>query len=572
MPRPLTSAPPDPADAERNRCLAYLKALENDRASYLEHWREINDYVLPRRLRDLYTRDQGGKYGDNIINNTGTRAIRILGSGKMAGQTSPARPWFRYTVADPDLLGDYQVMAWLAAVERVVSEVFARSNLYAKLHELWTLQGAFGTAALYVEEDDEDDVRGYVFPTGQYVLASSSRGRVDTVIRSFNMTAVQLVREFGIDNTSDDTRRKYRDRQWTERVAVVHEIAPNVDRTTGKMDNWNMPFRSVWYERNAPPEWTRPLRRSGFEEFPVAVARWDVIGEDVYGTGCPGMDMLGDVKAIQLYEKRKAETTEKIIRPPLKAPVAARSAALSQLPGHVSYVDETAAGTKVEPLVQVRADAVSALEASIREHERRVMSTAYADLFQMMMMDDRTQPVTAREINERHEEKMLQLGPVVERDQDEVLDPIHNRVVKILWRRGKLPPMPKVLSGRRVKVEYISTMAQAQKLLGTSSTERFVSFIGSTSAVSKEILDIANFDKIGRRYAENLGMAPDEVRSEEEVAELRAQRRQAEQAAQQAESMAAGAQAAEAASRADLSGDNALSRLLNSVGGGGGPV
>ncbi len=572
MARPLTSAPPDQADTERSRCLAYLKALESDRSSYLEHWREINDYVLPRRLRDLYTRDQGGKYGDNIINNTGTRAIRILGSGKMAGQTSPARLWFRYTVADPDLLGDYLVMSWLAAVERVVAETFARSNLYGKLHELWTLQGAFGTSALYVEEDDEDDVRGYVFPTGQYVLASSSRGRIDTVIRSFNMTVMQVVREFGIDSVSDDTRRKYRERQWTERVAVVHEIAPNVNRDTGKLDNLNMPFKSVWYERNAPPEWARPLRQSGFEEFPVAVARWDVIGEDVYGTGCPGMDMLGDVKAIQLYEKRKAETTEKIIRPPLKAPVAARSAALSQLPGHVSYVDETAAGTKVEPLVQVRADAVSALEASIREHERRVMSTAYADLFQMMMMDDSTQPRTAREINERHEEKMLQLGPVVERDQDEVLDPIHNRVVKILWRRGKLPPMPKVLAGRRVKVEYISTMAQAQKLLGTSSTERFVSFIGSTSAVSKEILDIANFDKIGRRYAENLGMAPDEVRSEEEVNELRAQRRQAEQAAQQAESMAAGAQAAEAASRADLSGDNALSRLLNSVGGGGGPV
>jgi hypothetical protein len=242
------------------------------------------------------------------------------------------------------------------------------------------------------------------------------------------------------------------------------------------------------------------------------------------------------------------------------------------LPGDVSYVDETAHGAKFEPAIEIRAESINAAEGSIEKHEYRIIDTYYANLFQMMLMDDRQQPATAREINERHEEKMLQVGPVIERDQDDVLDPLHNRVLRILARRGKLPPTPPQLLGKRVKIEYISIMAQAQKLLGTSSIDRFLSLVGSTSAVSKDILDIPNFDKIIRRYADDLGISPDDLNPDDLVQKLRAARQQQQAAMQQAQMSLAAVQGAKVMSETDMGGDSALSRLLNTTGGGGGPI
>jgi DNA-binding IscR family transcriptional regulator len=52
-----------------------------------------------------------------------------------------------------------------------------------------------------------------------------------------------------------------------------------------------------------------------------------------------------------------------------------------------------------------------------RAHQR---GAYYADLFLMLANDDRSN-VTATEIAERHEEKLLMLGPVLERLHNEML-------------------------------------------------------------------------------------------------------------------------------------------------------
>jgi hypothetical protein len=65
------------------------------------HWREIADYLIPRRYKWLITPNQanrGSPINQRIIDNTGTRALRILAAGMMAGMTSPGRPWLKLTI------------------------------------------------------------------------------------------------------------------------------------------------------------------------------------------------------------------------------------------------------------------------------------------------------------------------------------------------------------------------------------------------------------------------------------------------------------------------------------------
>lgn len=555
---------------ERQRYLKRLAALENERQSWIAHWQDCNDYVLPRRLRYLQAdRNSGTKRNDKIINNTATRAARILGAGKMAGETSPARPHFRYSPEDIDTASPEDI-AWIDAAQRYVTGVFRRSNLYTKLHELWFQQGVFATSTIYLEEDFLKDVIACVFPLGQYCLASSGKGVVDTIYRKFSMTVEQLVVEYGLENVCERTAEKWRRGQIDEWIDVLHVIEPNRSRDTGKIDNQNMPFRSYYCEVNAPAEWTKALRKSGYEEQPFFVARWDVIGEDIYGSGCPAMDCLGDNKGMQILEKRKAEAVDKNVRPPMTAPISAKTQRLSLLPGDVSYVDESASGAKFRASIEVRPESVTVASNAVLDHEERINQTFYVHLFLAMIMRPRTgggkQPITATEVTEQHEEKMLMLGPVVTRDNDDVLDPMHNRILRIGIRNGKLPPLPETLMGKRIKIEYISIMAQAQKLLGTAASERFVSFVGSLSAAVPNVKDIPNWDKIVKNYAEMLGVSPDEINTMEVIEQLREATAQAQRAAQMGQSMATGADAAKAASEADLGGDSVLSRLMAGTG------
>ena len=77
-----------------------------------------------------------------------------------------------------------------------------------------------------------------------------------------------------------------------------------------------------------------------------------------------------------------------------------------------------------------------------------------------------TQPIsrmTATEIVERHEEKLLMIGPVIERLHNELLEPLIDRTFAYLVKANALPPAPPELQGMDLSVEFVSILAQAQQ-------------------------------------------------------------------------------------------------------------
>lgn len=548
---------------ERQKYLKRLDALKNEQQTWRPHWLDLAEQIRPRRARFLSTdRNRGDKENEHIINGTPTWASRVLSSGMMAGITSPARPWFRLTTPDPELAEFGAVRNWLHVVEERLRQAFARSNVYNGLHLVYSDIGDFGTTALYIEEDPEDLLRAYVFPVGQYYLANSARGRVDTCYRELSMTVGQLVEQFGLEQCSPPVRSMYERGDIDQWMAICHAIEPNRGVQPGRSGPEGKPWRSCWFELGDGEK--GELRKSGYEEFPVLAPRWSTTGEDVYGAG-PGMEALGDCRALQLLEKRGAQVVDKIVSPPMRGPMSLQHQRSSLLPGDVTYVDALSAGQTFAPAYEINAAAVGVVEAKIREHEARIKTAFYADLWLLLSQTEGT--MTAREVSERHEEKMLQLGPVMERLQDELLDPLIDRAFGILQRNGYLPPPPEELSGMELRVEYISIMAQAQKLLGTSSIERLAGFVGNLVAVKPDAMDKLHTDKMIDEYGSALGVKPDLVRTEEEVAEIRAQRAQAQQQQAQMEQAATAVQGAKTLSETDMQGDNALNRLLGNLGG-----
>lgn len=546
-----------------------------ERSSFITHWKELSDYIAPRRGRFLTSdRNKGEKRNQKIINSAGTMALRTLSSGMMAGITSPARPWFRLATPDREMLEYAPVKVWLNQVELFMREIFNQSNLYQALPTLYTELGLFGTGALYMDEDFNDVIRCYPQTVGSYMIGNSPRLEVDTFYREFDMTVGQLVSKFVFDGkpkgkpdwskASPAVKNMWDRGALDSWVTVVHAIEPNDDRDLGMKDAKNKPIRSVFYEVGSDDD--RMLRESGYDEFPVMVPRWDVTAEDVYGTNCPGMTALGDIKALQVEEKRKAQAIDKLSNPPLKGPGSLKNVPVSSLPGGITIYDGAEGREGLQPIYQVDPK-VRELAEDIRQTEQRIERAFYADLFLMLAQSDRRQ-ITAREIDERHEEKLLMLGPVLERLHGELLNKLIDRTFAIMVRNDLLPPPPQELQGQALKVEYISVLAQAQRAVGTSGIERVAGFVGQLAQFNPEALDKLDMDQSIDDYAEMIGVSPKLIRADDKVADIRKVKAQQAAQMQQAAMVQPAADAVSKLANAKMDGSDALSRLAGAAAGG----
>lgn len=545
---------------ERSRLITRWGTLKAERASWYAHWQELTTYLLPRNGRFfVQDRNKGWRRHNNIYDNTGTRALRVLGAGMMAGATSPARPWFRLATADPTLNKYAPVKLWLDEVTQKMLTVFQRSNTYRALHQIYEELGAFGTASSVVLPDFKGVIHHYPVAVGEFAVATDYQGRVCTHYREFEKTVSEVVKEFGYENCSNTVKNLY-DRGSTDTwVRLIHAIEPRADRDPKRIDNKNKPWGSYYFEVGGDPD--KYLSESGFDDFPALVPRWATAGGDIYGNS-PGMEALGDIKQLQHEQLRKAQGIDYQTNPPLQVPVSLKNRDVERLPGGVTFVDPNspAGGIKTTFEVNLRLDH---LLADIQDVRERIRGAFYADLFLMLANATDTR-MTATEVAERHEEKLLMLGPVLERLHNELLDPLIETTFSRMIEANILPPPPKEMQGMDLNVEFVSMLAQAQRAIGTNSVDRFVANIGVVAQMKPDVLDKFDPDQWADSYADMLGVDPRLIVANDQVAvirnaRLKAQAAQAQQAAMQQQATTMKDMAA-----AKTGGDqNALTDVMN---------
>ncbi|AYC20073.1 hypothetical protein DZA65_03198 [Dickeya dianthicola] len=552
------------AETLKERLNKQFAQLQNDRTSFESHWRDLSDFINPRGSRFLVTDvNRNERRNTKIVDPTGGLAARTLSSGMMSGITSPARPWFKLATPDPDMMDYGPVKVWLETTQRRMNEVFNRSNLYQSLPLLYSSLGIYSTGAMAVLDDDEDVIRTQMFPIGSYHLANSERGNVDTCFRKFSMTVRQLVQKFGISNVSSRVKSMFDNGTYEQWIEVMHAVYPNIDRNTGSLLSKDKPFKSVYYECGGDND--KLLRESGFDEFPIMAPRWEVNGEDVYGSSCPGMLALGQVKALQLEQKRKSQLIDKATNPPMVGPSSLKSQRVSLLPGDITYIDQMTSQDGFKPAYLVQPNTAELL-ADIQDTRQIINSAFFVDLFMMLQsINTRSMPVEA--VIEMKEEKLLMLGPVLERLNDECLNPLIDRAFGIMVRKNMLPPPPDVMQGMPLRIEYISVMAQAQKSIGLSSLSSTVGFIGQLAQVKPEALDKLDVDQAIDSFADMSGVSATVIIPQEQVEQIRQQRAQQQQQAQAMQMGMAAAQSAKTLSEAQTTDPSALTALTNAAAG-----
>lgn len=540
-----------------------MSGLYNDAMSWQPQWHELSRNIMPKRGFFYNQMPNWGREQNYnmLVDSTATRAARILASGMVSGLTSPSRPWFKLGLPDP-AMGDFEpAKEWLDQVESRMLWVLSKSNIYGTYHNMYEEIGVFGTAGAILLEDFKSVMRSRSFTCGEYFFGCGPNGRVNTFGRRYWMTISQVIEEFGLENVSPSVRSMYNSNTTDKRIQVEHLIEPNDKRIPDRADFMNMPYRSVQWERGSPSECY--LRARGYMDFPVIGARWNTTtSADCYGTS-PGWDSLGDIRMLHKMQKIKLLTMDKISDPPMQAD-ASIDGEVNLLPGGVTRSSSGVPNAGVRTLYDQKPD-ISAVRECIGETQAAINQNFYTDLF--MMLANADHDMTAREVAERHEEKLLMLGPVLERLEDEMLGPTIDRTFNIMMRSGVIPPPPPELQGMNLTVEYVSILAQAQKMVGTAGIEQFSRFVGSIGAVNPEVYDNVDFDEETNAYGKMLGIPPKILRSPEKVAAIRAQRAKAQAQAQSAQNALAAVQGANTLSKTPVGQNSALDALMGTGGG-----
>lgn len=560
--------------SELRKRLAQLKA---ERSPLEPLYRKLQRYILPETGRFEMPRNEDSESGyEYIYDATATDAIDVLGAGMLGGMTSPARPWFRLTTRSPELDENSNVKRWLAEVQREMQMVFAKSNVYQALNNAYLELACYGTACLVALPSDRHVIHLHEMTMGDYWIEEDAEHRVNTVYRQILMTAEQMVDTFGKDAVSRRVLKAAENpAQCFQTFTVIQAIEPRPDYDRTKKDKLNMPYRSVYFEELegdyansvdadsvTVPSKDRILREEGFRSFPCLVPRWTASKRSPYGRS-PGMKALGVVTALQEETAIMNRSVDYTVNPPILVPEEYESKPLDFGPGGVSYCNLGLA-QQVKTAWDVKLD-LSAVSADIQDKRQAINNYFYKDLF-MMLAQTARYGRTAYEVEKLDKEKMLIMGPVLERLHLELLDPLIATTLQCMERFGLIPEIPDELkaedvdifgerkyvdaqgiayseqSGEKavseqINIEYVSILAQAQRAAGVDAMSTYVQSLAGASQVWPNAVDMLDVDKWCRTLADQLGVDPELIPSQEEADAAREQRAQQMQQAQQLDAM-----------------------------------
>ena len=562
-----------------------LIGLRVNRYSWWTHWRELADYILPRRYKWLITPNQmarGSPINQHILDSTGTLAARNLAAGLMTGCTDPTKPWFHLKLGYMDSTQTGPISLWLAECERIMMLIFQESNFYTSMATLYMDLVVFGTGAMIIYEDFENVVACYNPCPGEYYLEASETLHIDTLYREFTYTVSQTIQRFGIDNCSPAIQLLYKSggANLTRELVVAHAIEPNLDaRKFGIPSHFK--WRECYWEwgGSASPQGGSSyspgiLYKGGFHEQAFISPRWDLVANDAYGRG-PGMDALPDIKQLQFEVKRKAQAIDKLVNPPLVADIQLKNQPASLLPGGITYVAGMLSNSRpgFAPVYQVQPPVKEIME-DLNEVRQRIKDIFFNPLFQTISQFETRSNVTATEIDARRAEAMVMLGPVLERINGEGLKIAIHRVFEVASRARIFPPAPQQIRGMELEVDFVSMLESAQAAAATAGIERLFQTVGGLAGVDPQIMDNIDFDYGLEKMSALLHNDPKLIRSQASLSQIRRKRDQdmqqqkIMQMADQAQKLSAGAKTLSETQMGGPGGGSALDSITGATGAG----
>ena len=524
--------------------LRRVESLRSHRHNFDAQWEEAAARLIPAHKSTFFDRGlnnalaPGRKNTEQMYDATAALALHRFASVINSLATPQGQSWHRLVVSDSSLKKNRQVGLYLDQVTSVLFKHRYRpsANFVGQIEKVYSGYGAYGNGLLFTDRPDgSPGLRYRNLHLGETWLSEDHQGRVDTVYRVIQMTPRQIVQKYGDKVPKDIQEDAVSANKAEQPVEVLHVIFPRSDFDPRRKDSEGMPFASVHILTKRQVI----LRESGYQTFPVSIARYSQFTNETYGRG-PAQLVLPAIKVLNEQKKTMIRQGHRALDPVLLAHDDGAVGTFSLRNGAINPGGVNADG---RALIQPLPTGNFAVGKDMMDDERAVINDAFLlTLFQILIDTPR---MTATEVLERAREKGLLIAPTAGRLQAEFLGPLIEREVDLLEQQNLLPPVPPVLAeaGGEFTVEYdapMSRMARAENASGfLRSLDMATQFFTATQDPSA--LDWFNFDAAMPAIQDINGSPVAWTASPEEVQTKRAARAQAQQAQQMIEAAPAAA-------------------------------
>jgi hypothetical protein len=511
------------------------KALCASRDVWLPMWQNLADMYYPNRGGFTSPIMQGQETQKEIYDTTPMLARRGLATA-IDGLLKPSTTrWFWMKAKDEVVNEDDTAKAWF---DEVGNRMW--SAIYDPLARFIQHSGAvdndlaaLGLGYLWIGENrNRDGLNFRSIHIGDCAIDENADGQVDTIYITRRWTARQAFQRFGpkagpkvLECLKEDSKQ-----QTTKLFEYVQAIYPREDRDERYKNNLNMPFANCIVAKADE----HLVEETGFQEFPVAIPRWECAPGEIYPRS-PGMMALPDARTLQAMGHTLLVGGQRAVDPPTWVADDAVLSAVRTFPGGLTVVDaEAVKATGGRPIGQLEMGANIPIGREMQDDYRKMVGNAF---FKEVFTLPQDQTMTATEVMERKEEFIRTIGPTMGQLENDYIGVIVRRVFGILLRAsidvngnaiegGPIPPPPDVLANTEAEFEFMSPIQQARKLIEANALASSFQLIGPVIQLQPDTADNINGDEIVRDLPDIFQMPHKWIRGKDDVAAVRQTRQQ----------------------------------------------
>ena len=542
---------PDTSKGSKPRADELIQKYElnlSARRNFESYWQSLHDYFYLESKDVNKTYYQGNELDPTFLwDSTTLEAADVFASGFMNYLTPPTSKWFRLRHKNPRLSENKRVGDFLEEVTDEVNYTINRSNFYDQMFPSYKSSGVYGTSVLFEEEDIKDDARFYNMPISQVIIIEDSRGRASEFFLEFEYTAVQAADRWGKDKISADMREELVGGKNAPDKShkFLFYIAKRHNREIQKTNKENLPIEATWLD----VEGRMILDVGGYNEFPAMAHRFDKRPFIPWGFS-PAMKSLPFARILNTIAKTNLRTMMKATDPPLALPDNAFIGPFNANPRALNYYRKSRMQGGRNDIFEFANNGDPQVGMmGIEYYSQQVKRIMYNDVF--LAFNNITKEMNNPEIMERINEKMTMLGPAVGRYLSEVLNPVVQRTIGILARKGKLPDMPdELIEDAGFEIDFVGVLAQAQRRSELNTMVTGLTMVGQMAQFDPTVMDKIDPDRVVDEVWAITGAPVQVLRDDAEIEAIREGRAQASIQQQELAGVVAGAGAAKDAGAA----------------------